>query len=35
LNNSRKYNTTAKESPADSSKKPKAQHILQNPKKNQ
>jgi hypothetical protein len=35
LNNSGKYNTTAKESPADSSKKPKAQHNLQNSKKNQ
>jgi hypothetical protein len=35
LNNLGKYNTTAKESPADLSKKPKTQHNLQNSKKNQ
>lgn len=35
LNNSGKYNATTKERAADSSKQLKAQHNLQNPKKNQ
>ena len=35
LNNSIKYNATTQERAADSSKQLKAQHNLQNPKKNQ